>query len=173
LPVTTHAIKGKRNREPASAPVENEMPLQRREWAAQRIAWALLALTVIAALLGLFGDGPLSKQIQTSAAGSVEFERFARRQAPLDWKIHPRASASRVSIVVDSALIDRYEILSINPEPVEAGLVGDRWRYDFAARAPGAAPIVFHLEARQAGKHAGALSIAGAPPIHVAQFIYP
>jgi hypothetical protein len=51
--------------------------------------------------------------------------------------------------------------------------VGDRWRYEFAAPAAGAAPIVFHLEAREPGMHAGDLSIAGAPPIHVAQFIYP
>jgi hypothetical protein len=171
--MATHAIKGKRKPEPATAPVENEMRLQRREWAAQRIAWALLAIAIIAALLGVFGGGPLSSQIRMSTTGSLEFERFARRQAPIEWKVQPRASVSRVSIVIDAALIERYEIHSIHPEPVEAGLVGDRWRYEFASRGSSAAPIVFHLEARRAGIHAGDLSIADAPPIHVAQFIYP
>jgi hypothetical protein len=173
LRVASHAIKDKRKPEPASAPVENEMALQRREWAAQRIAWALLALTIVAALLGLFGDGPLSKQIQMSTAGSLEFERFARRQSPLEWKVQPRASGARVSIAIDAALIERYEIHSVQPEPVEAALVGDRWRFEFASPGSRAAPIVFHLEARQAGMYAGDLSIADAPPIRVEQFIYP
>lgn len=40
-----------------------DLPFQRREWAVQRIAWAAMAAVLTAALLGLFGSGPVSDAV--------------------------------------------------------------------------------------------------------------
>ena len=41
--------------------ISPDLNFQRRSWAMQRFAWVVLALFILAALLGLFGPGPLSQ----------------------------------------------------------------------------------------------------------------
>jgi hypothetical protein len=41
--------------------VAQNLAFTRREWLLRRIAWALVALTLLVALSGLFGGGPLSR----------------------------------------------------------------------------------------------------------------
>ena len=52
------------------------------QWRWERIGWALIALVVLAAALGLFGGGPLSRETLTvhdgNATFEVEYERFNR-----------------------------------------------------------------------------------------------
>lgn len=43
--------------------IEEDLDFQRRMWRLQQIGWALLVLVVVAALLGLFGKGPLSRAV--------------------------------------------------------------------------------------------------------------
>jgi hypothetical protein len=38
--------------------IQEDLPFQRREWLVERVAWGVMALLIVAALLGLFGTGP-------------------------------------------------------------------------------------------------------------------
>src|SRR3712207_4138009 len=49
--------------------VAEDLTFQRREWAAQRVGWVLLALVIAAALAGLLGRGPLSTTRRESDGG--------------------------------------------------------------------------------------------------------
>jgi hypothetical protein len=60
--------------------IPEDLPFQRREWVAERVAWAVMALLIAGALLGFFGTGPLSRTTAGDEAGPLwlEYERFAR-----------------------------------------------------------------------------------------------
>jgi hypothetical protein len=66
--------------------IEEYIGFQRRDWAVRHIAWAILALVVLAALLGLFGNGILSKANlgDDEMPLQLEYERFGRYKAPYD-----------------------------------------------------------------------------------------
>lgn len=58
-----------------------DLAFQRGDWRRERIGWALMTLLVVAAVLGLFGEGLLSSR--TVGGGTVfalTHERTARRQ---------------------------------------------------------------------------------------------
>lgn len=56
--------------------VSQDLNFQRREWVVQRVGWVVMAVLLVAALLGLFGPGPLSKSIAGSASGPVRAEYY-------------------------------------------------------------------------------------------------
>jgi hypothetical protein len=60
--------------------INADLEFQRRVWAAQRIGWIAIGAFVIAALVGVFGQGPLSSAAAGGNALRIEYERFARLQ---------------------------------------------------------------------------------------------
>lgn len=56
---------------------------QERVWVASRVAWTIMALVLLLAAAGLFGDGPLAHRRATAPddSFSVQYERFQRRDA--------------------------------------------------------------------------------------------
>ena len=60
--------------------IDEDMEFQRRSWIVQRIGWAIFALVILLAALGLFGDGILSdtKAGQEEGALWLEYPRFER-----------------------------------------------------------------------------------------------
>lgn len=47
-------------------PIDEDLTFQRRNWAAERAGWALMAAVVALGLAGLFGPGPLSRPVATA-----------------------------------------------------------------------------------------------------------
>ena len=64
--------------------VHEDMRLVRRSWVVQRIGWGVMAALLLAALLGLFGTGPLSRATATAPGGAVtlDYDRFGRYLGP-------------------------------------------------------------------------------------------
>lgn len=58
--------------------IRQDQRFQQREWRLERIGWTLIALFVLAGLLGLLGPGPLSWATARSDGGlvEVEYQRF-------------------------------------------------------------------------------------------------
>ena len=100
-------------------PLDKLMRHHRAAWRVERIAWAVIALSLLAAVLGVFGDGPLSStRAGESTSLSVEYERLLRSAAPTEY----RFDASRIVISdgtlrlrFDQALIDDIEIDTVVP----------------------------------------------------------
>lgn len=161
--------------EPAVDPV---MKYHRVFWRIERVAWATMALLLIAALLGVFGGGPLSHG-RTGSANTltVEYDRILRASAPTQYRflVHPSISAKGVlRLRVDHSLVDPMQLDSIIPEPDSQSAGPSYTEFSFGVE-PGTAPvsIVFQFRPATFGRHAGQVSVPGVPPLTIEHFIYP
>jgi hypothetical protein len=151
------------------------MPFQRREWVVQRIGWTLMGLVLLAGLLGVFGGGPLAHRTSANAALAVEYDWLTRRDSQTSWKLTPRTPPvdGRHRVALDANWAQHIRINAIQPEPESARLAEGRWVYVFEAREVPGLPIVFHVEARKMGPLEGSIVFNDAPPLQIAQFVYP
>lgn len=61
--------------------VDDDRAFQEKFWTFQRVAWALMALILLAALAGTTGSGgPLAHAEASGPGGSIEYPRIARWQ---------------------------------------------------------------------------------------------
>jgi hypothetical protein len=163
---------------PRALEIEEDMAFQRRNWLAERIGWAIMALVLVAAALGAFAVGPLSWTTARDAAGTlvVEYERMQRQSAPATVKVRiaPQAvTAEGVTIEVDEAFADAFKITEIRPQPAQSMAVanGMRFRFDAAPNEP--ATIYFHLSPENVGFATPHLGLGGRDRVALPTFIYP
>lgn len=163
----------------AEARPEAVMHRHRSAWRLERVAWTLMALLLVATLLGAFGGGPLS-HARSGAGGPVELEydRLLRAAAPSEYSLEVEpgiARDGRVDVRIDGGLMDMMEIDSIVPEP-ESVTAGDghtefSFQVDAGARAP--VRIVIAFQPATFGRFSGVLSVAGGEPLPVSHVVYP
>ena len=156
-----------------------DMTFQRREWVVQRIGWVVMALVLIAAILGLFGYGVLSTAKASDPSGKldVQYERFGRIDAAADLQVRIDRSlfeGDRVELWIDRSFIDAQQIDSITPEPIEVEPGELRCTFVFPApRGDDRAYIVFHLAPQKAGKYYGQVGVPQGQSVMVRHFVYP
>ncbi|GMA17427.1 hypothetical protein E5F05_11220 [Deinococcus metallilatus] len=160
-----------------------DLEFHRREVRIERLGWAAMLLIVLAALLGLFGSGPLSeKRVQTPDGGlQVKYNRFARYMAPTELRLTFSPGAVRddqVHIWLSREYLQHMEIQKIIPEPDSAQLEGNRLTYTFNALQNGQpGQILFELQTEAIGRLRGAAGLAGASgntqEVRFTSFIYP
>lgn len=111
---------------PIGAPLEHagveHFPQERREWIIQAAAWTVMALILVAALLGAFGNGPLSKRvIESDPPGlRVEYQKIIRHQAQAELKLRVESpSSEEVVLTIGEGYFQHFELESVVPEPKE------------------------------------------------------
>jgi hypothetical protein len=107
------------------------MAFQRRSWTIQRVGWVILALIVLAGLVGLTGPGLLSDRTVGSPALSAQYQRFQRETKLTRFMIRmPGAGDPTLKLGHDFQA--GYEISDVQPQPVHgnAGAHGLTWRFD-------------------------------------------
>lgn len=163
-----------------SIELAEDMKFQRVSWRVQRAGWLLMLAVAVAAMLGLFGQGPLAKGNAGDASSgfSIGFERFTRLSAPqsLDIEIGPaaRTTDSSASLWIDRDWLDAHEVNNILPEPESSSLLADRVVYTFTAPASGGSlKVRFRLEAREFGRMQGRAGVPGGPSYSFGQLAYP
>lgn len=161
--------------------IQEDIAFQRRSWQVQRVAWGLMALMLLAGLLGVFGSGPLSHA--TAAVPGlvrVEYQRFARYDTPDTLTIHlePGATAGpQVRVGIDRQYLDHSKIDSVLPPPRRVHAAGDRLVYEFDVAEPGRPlMIAFLLEPQQIGRLLGRVTLereAAMDTVSFTQLVYP
>lgn len=157
---------------------ERVMRHHRAAWRVERLAWTVGALLLGATVLGVFGDGPLSRTAAGSTrALSVEYDRLLRSSAPAEYRFraHPSiASAGVIHLRLDQNLVDQMELESITPAP-EHQRAGPGYTEFTFLTAPGAIPLTIDFRYRPAtfGRHVGRASVAGSRAVRIEQFVYP
>lgn len=162
------------------AEIGDDKIFERRWCVAQRIAWAALALFVLAGLAGVFGRGPVSQARARSDSGlaQVEYQRFGRFETPatLTVEIDPRAQADgEVTVLVSGALIKSLRIEQTAPRPawVRALPGGELFAFHVAASGRSTS-IRFAEEPYHAGHFASRLEIGnGGGRLLLDQVVYP
>ena len=153
----------------------SEETFHRHEWLVQRTGWALLAVFIIAGCAGVFGNGPLSHRTLHLTGGTLDIDRFVRREASSEWTLRDLASPgpqAELVVRVSADFVERYRVVSIVPEPRDEALDGADvvFRFDANRAIRG---IVFNVEPQHAGWNRGEFRVAAGPSVSVEQLVYP
>ena len=158
--------------------INEDRGFQRREWRFERVGWTMMALVVAAALLGVFGYGPLSHAtVGDPATLALDYDRVQRASAPAEYRFRAARALTgdgEVRLRFDSALTEEMELDSIMPEPREVRSGPGYTEFAFATAA-GDEPATIMFEFRPAtfGHVRGRVTSEGAPPLLFDQYILP
>jgi hypothetical protein len=159
--------------------LDQDLAFHHRSWIVQRIGWIALGLIIGAALLGLFGGGPLSRTTARSQDGALELEynRFWRVQAAMTLHVFLRPKtvhAGETRLWLSRSYVDAVDVQHITPPPqrVEAG--ADRLTYVFAiSQMSQQVEIAFHVEPERPGRITGRLGLDDGTTLSFVHRIYP
>lgn len=145
----------------------------------ERVGWTGFALLLVASLLGLFGNGPLSRA-QAGEPGTLllHYERFQRASAPTEYRFDASpalARDGRLRLRFDERLLEEVELQSVVPEPetVRTGPGYTEFEFSLAPDTGDAARIVFQFHPSTFGRVRGRITTAGAPPLAIDQLVLP
>jgi hypothetical protein len=147
---------------------------QRREWRLQRIGWWALALFVVAAAAGLFGDGPLSRAhaATSDARLTIDYERFLRAGAAMRLMIVVQPSTpAPITVRLPRAYLDGLRLARITPEPAAITLLNDVAELVFANASGERLTIVVDAEPVGRGRLRGRID-TDAGSLHFWHFVY-
>jgi hypothetical protein len=159
--------------------ISQDLQFQQREWKVETVGWIIMALLLIAALLGLLGSGPLSSQTAGERDSDlwVEYNRFTRYQAPESLKVHVRpvgGSDGQARLWLNREFANKVELNDIEPEPERVEAWPDRLVYVFNLPEPGqVSTLIFHYEADEFGPTPVHLGLEGGPELNFNQFYFP
>ena len=157
-----------------------DIAYQRREWTAQRVGWAVMALLVLAAGIGALGSSGPAATAETGASdGSlrVRYARLERHHAPSRMVIDvaPRfAESGEVRLWLDIGYAQQLSLESIVPEPESVEVEPERVVYVFAAGdASGPLEITFLYEHDGFWWQVAQLGLTDGAPVEFGQFVFP
>lgn len=159
--------------------IDQDMVYQWREWRVQRIAWVFFAAILLAGLLGLLGQGPLSKGRIGAPDESIalDFERIDRANAPtgLVVTLGPNvAQGGTAQVALSREFIERISIEAVVPEPQSVETGAAEVIYTFEVEDP-AQPASMRLGFRYelAGRARGAVRLVDGPTLRFETFVWP
>lgn len=156
--------------------IEEDLDFARREWAIQRVSWAVMGLLGLAALLGLFGEGLLSKASTGAEASPVQlqYERFGRRESPMEATMRLQPTGQEAQVWISREYLEGMEIDAIAPEPDSVEAATDRLLYTFALEEPNQPiTVTMHLKPQHFGVYRGELGVPAGEAQRFTQYIYP
>jgi hypothetical protein len=149
------------------------LAFHRREWRFQRIGTRALGLFVLAALAGLFGDGPVSRASATSPDRSVDvrYERFVRRGARSEIRISVSPRITLLSI--DSQYLEGLTIEEVVPANAQTEHTTERLTIHLPPRrAEGLSTVVLGVKPSRAGVLHGRIGSDNGPVVEFWQLSY-
>jgi hypothetical protein len=157
--------------------IEENLNFQRHQLRFERIGWAVMAVLLLAALLGLLGNGPLSSATADDGPLEVRYGRLEHKANTTSFSVSVEpdaATGSEVRVWLEAEWATAFVIESIAPEPESVQVEPDRLLYVFAAQ-PGEQPveIVFHVQYERWGWLSGEIGLEGGPAVTLSQFVYP
>jgi hypothetical protein len=155
--------------------IDQDGRFQQHEWRIERVGWVLVAIFVLAGLLGFLGTGPVSRQSAADGVVRVEFDRVTHYEADdaVTWTFGPEAvEDATVTARLTGDWPAGVDIQGISPEPTEQRIVPGGVVLEFAVEQAGELEVSINFRAQQLGDQAGELSV-GADSVPFAQFVLP
>jgi hypothetical protein len=159
--------------------VGQDLKFEKHWWVIERCGWLVVLLILIAAVLGFFGPGLLTKKTAGQQGGPLwlEYSRYERNAKPIKLLIHLSPSAikeNELQLWIDGSYIEAMKVQRIEPEPESVKLEGDRFVYTFKARdLSSTSKILFHVEPDKFGTVAAGVGLVNGPEVRFNQFVYP
>lgn len=137
----------------------------------------ILLLIVVAALGGLFSQGWLSAKTASSAdhALTVHYDRFARLQSDIDMQLTANpAQANRAVFTLGGDFMQDFEIRTLQPQPLKMYSQNGELVLEYARpQADKPFTVWLGLTPQGVGSSDAQISLNGAAPVAVKQFIWP
>lgn len=155
--------------------LDEDLPLQKREWKLQRIAWAILYALLAAITLGLLGNGPLSHSFKETEDGSIviEYEKFLRHRSPETVRLTVIPLSDTVWLQLSGEYMRLIEIKKIVPEPEQVIPGEDASTFIFQTEYARPMQIAFHFQPEKIGMLDGWMGLEGPSRLALNQFVYP
>jgi hypothetical protein len=157
--------------------IDQSAALEGASYRIQQGGWCLMALMLLAALLGLFGDGVLSRGWASSPDGSitVRYDRFDRRLSSTGFTVSLRAGADRwARFWADTLLVDAEWQQQISPRP--DSVISDGGKLLYVVRAAQAGQIVnveFSKTANALWRTSAFVGVPNGDSVALRRFTYP
>ena len=158
--------------------IEEDQSFTQKEWRVQRIGWVIMGLILVAAVVGAFGRGPISRTTAGDPQSfAVDYPRIMRHAADDDLTVHIGAGTvadSQIQLAVSREFVEKNEIRMIVPQPESEAAAGDFYVYDFK-RADTSSPmeIVLLVKPSGYGSTTTRLQLIGGTALTINQFIMP
>lgn len=159
-----------------TAPVNEDMALQRKVWRFERAGWYALVVIMVLALAGLFADGPLSTRHIRSADGRLDlrYERFSRNGATESMLLRVRGGAdSTVEVLLGGSLLSGLNIETLHPQPLRSASQGKALLLQLRTDHQGMATLYLTLRSNNTGSYRGHVRIGPNSALDFRKFIYP
>ncbi|EPE1851107.1 hypothetical protein [Cronobacter dublinensis] len=157
-------------------PVREHMHAQRVEWRIQQGGnWLLFAIVLIA-LLGGFSDGWLSETSATNREKSltVEYQRFLRAESDEPFALRIQGPKNQpVTLTFSGDFPDNLTLQTLQPQPLITHTGQHTLTLTFAPTADGAHAVWMVTQPQSAGRLTSAVTLQGASPVHLTQWVYP
>lgn len=157
--------------------VGQDLRFQQLSWRLHRVGWCLMLLLVVAALVGVFGSGPLSRSTIAEGRLTIEYSRFARLEAPTEITVRAAptsGSTNTLRLFVDREYLKSLQIKQITPEPKLVKLAGDHLTFEWEVAEIGeGAEVTFRLEPSRFGRLQASFGLDAEEPLQITQFVYP
>jgi|SRR5688572_27516626 len=159
--------------------VGQDLKFEKHWWIIERCGWLVVLLVLIAAVLGFFGPGLLTKKTAGQRGGPLwlEYSRYERHAKPIKLLVNLSPAAAReneIRLWIDSRYVEANKIHRIDPEPDSVELEGERFVYTFKARdLSTTSKILFHVEPDELGSVAARIGLVNGPEVRFSQFVYP
>ncbi|HET7898350.1 MAG TPA: hypothetical protein VFL47_11780, partial [Flavisolibacter sp.] len=105
--------------------LEEQLKTHVRSWKLQRAGWVLMLLIVLAALLGLCGNGPLSYRTKVANNDTLQFEYFLRYGGHSQLKLNLQHQNGVSRVAFPMPYWKDFQVEEITPEPFDTELRND------------------------------------------------
>ncbi|HEY0962088.1 MAG TPA: hypothetical protein VGE69_07000 [Pseudomonadales bacterium] len=159
---------------PRDIDIGEDIDHQRKVWKLERIAWTVMAGSIIAAVCGFAGHGLFSERTVAPREGDfiVDYQRFERYHAQTQLTLHLTGdTADETRIHFGADFLRNVEVMRLEPEPERAELGANATAYVFNTDAAGR--IVVHYKPIVSGRLPLVLGRDDAPLLYLEQFVYP
>ena len=153
-----------------SLEIEEDIDLHVKGWILQRIGWAFMLAFLIAAALGLFGDGILSEKKVSQDNITLTYQRYQRHQTDVELCIRTTRSRGELHIVLPAGFTSNFEIEKIVPEPVSQKIENGSVINVFVSEGEG--EITFFMKPMKRGSVDTSLEVNGTR-FALSHYIYP
>ncbi|HXW04799.1 MAG TPA: hypothetical protein VD833_06185 [Vicinamibacterales bacterium] len=152
--------------------IDQDLVFQRREWRVQRVGWWALCLFVVAALAGVFGEGPISRTRAEGTGLSAEYDRFIRTGRPTRLTASWSPAGGEASLRLDRAYFDRVRLEQVTPAPLQVEIGASDVRLRFAAGGARPFTVVVEIEPLGAARLATELRTESGHVTRIVQLAY-
>lgn len=130
--------------------LDENIEVQKKGWMIQRVGWILMAVLVILAAFGFFGDGMISKKYVQSGDQKFEYQQYSRFESRMELKFDLHSNSNQNIISFPVSYLEKFRVESILPDPKQNFSNSNRINYVFDGK--GALKIIFYLIPQNIGR---------------------